>query len=115
AVSHPAFESAARYPDAKPCRVMIATGSIPLGVRSATELPSPPDDRILQQPSLLEISEQARHRLIDGARVILVFAHVGMLIPRRIVRVVPVIHLHEAHPGFTEPAGEQTLPPEVVG
>ena len=41
--------------------------------------------------------------------------HVGMLVPGRVVGVVGIVDLHEAHTGLAQTAGEEALAAEVVG
>ena len=114
-VSKPLLETAAGKAHGEAIGVMVAAGTLVLGVRRAAKFASPPDDGIIQQPALLEVGQQRADRLVGGLSMLHVLGHVGVLIPRGIVAVVGVIYLNVAHPGFAQAPGHQAVTAKVIG
>jgi len=75
------LKAATCNPNGKAIWVMIAASSVFLCIRRSTELASPPNNRIVQQPTLFKILEQRRNRLIDGFCVRRVFRQIRVLVP----------------------------------
>ena len=115
AIGEAGFETAPGEQHGKARGVVVAARAVALGVGRAAKLAAPPHDRVVQQAAGLQILEQAGDRLVDAHGVVLVLRQIGVLVPRRIVRVVGVVDLDVAHTGFGEPARLETLPAVVVG
>ena len=81
-----------------------------LAVDRAAELAAPDDQRVVQQPALLQIADQRRRRLIGVAAL-------EREIARQIVVLVPaaMIELDEAHVALGQPAREQAIRREGAG
>ena len=80
-VSHPGFRPTASHPHREAVRVVIAPPrfSHHLGNGRAAELAPPDDQRVLKQPTLFEIGNQGRHRLIRSKTLSFVLAvNIGM-------------------------------------
>ena len=78
------LQTAAGQPDREAIRVVVSTRPPILCVGRAAELGTPPDDRVFQETSLLQILEQPGDRLVDTAGVFGVFGQVGVLVPGRV-------------------------------
>ena len=87
---------------------------VALGRRGPAELGAEDDQRVVQQPPLLQVAQQAGDRLVDllGVRGVVV-AQVAVGVP--VVARVAVVHLHEPHAGLDQPPGQQALPAVLVG
>src|SRR5262245_50794565 len=96
------FYPASRQPHSEAARVVIASGPVLFRVRRAAEFATPPNDGVVQQPSRFEVRQQAGDGLVDGAGMVRMLGQVGMLIPSRIGRVVPISYLVERTDSFTE-------------
>ena len=95
-VGQPAPDAAAGHPDGEPLAVVVAAVG-GLAVRRAAELAGPDDQRIFQQPPLLQVGEQPGDRPVHGpdeGAVRLFDVVVG--VPR------PGVELHEAHALFDQ-------------
>ena len=114
AIGDAALEAAAGEPDAEAGGIVIAPRAVLLGVGRAAKFAAPPDDRVFEQPALFQVVEQPGDRLVHGLGVVAVFLEIRVLVPRGVVGVVAVVHLHEAHARFAQPPREQALPAEVV-
>ena len=57
AISESGSNSSTCQPDGEPARVMIASGPRLFGIGCPSKLATPPDDRIFEQPSPLEICQ----------------------------------------------------------
>ena len=75
------LEAATSNPNGKAKWVVIAASSIFLCVRRATELASPPNNRIVEQTTLFEVLEQRRNWLVDGFCVLRMFRQIRVLVP----------------------------------
>src|SRR5262249_17997634 len=67
AVAHPAFDTAPSYPYAEACIVVVAALAL-LRLRRAAELTAPEDNRGVQHPAALQISNQTGHRPVGHGR-----------------------------------------------
>src|SRR5262249_32829207 len=77
--------------------------------RRSTEFAGPNNERLLEQAARFEIGEQARYRLIDGARIVFVtLLQIRMLIPAIAARW-GAGQFDEAHTAFNQPSRDQTL------
>src|SRR5262245_41279988 len=74
AVNHAAFDAAAAHPDRKAPRVMVASvillGEPALRINRPAKFAAPNDQRLVQQPALLQILHQAVTGLINVAALI---------------------------------------------
>ena len=75
--------------------VVAAVGT--LRKRRASELPTPPDQRVFQQAALFQVREQSRYRFVRCLRMNCMRRHVGMLIPARVGRLVCIVNLNKAN------------------
>ena len=94
-------------PDRKPFRIMIAASISQLEHRHPTELRAAHDQRLLQQPTLFQILQQARYRLIQDLGVPgnqLWHAVVGVPVTTPARRIRTVEELHEAGATFAPKA-----------
>src|SRR6185503_275283 len=68
-VGHAAPDAAAGHPQREAARVVVSPvvlwGELPLAVHGAPELSSPDDQRVLEEPALLEVLDQRPARLVD--------------------------------------------------
>ena len=85
--------------------------------RHAAELGGPDDQRVVEQPALLEIGEQRRGRLVED-RAVDVVLRLERLVPVPVAdafahRVGAVEELHEADAAFDQPPGEQAVAREA--
>ena len=114
-VGESGFHATTGQPRCEAARIVVSTGPVLFGVGRPTEFATPPDDRVVEQAALFEISQQARDRQIDRLRVIGVLRHVAVLVPSGVGRVIAVVHLDVSHPRLCESASHQALATEVVG
>ena len=109
AVDVPSFHAAPGEPHAERGRVVVAA-VLPFGIRRATELAAPNDERVVQQAALLEVGQQTGDRTVDGARVFRVPGdEIAVLIPIRMVDD------DATYAAFDETARQKTAPTVVVG
>lgn len=94
--------------------IVIASGSIFLGIWSPAEFAAPPDQSILQESALFEILEQTCDGLVGVESMKSMFREVRMLIPARVIGIVAVIDLDIPHPSFGQSPGHEALFSEVV-
>lgn len=75
-----------------------------MAVASAAEFPSPDDQRIVEEPALLQVAHQRRRGLIG-----LLALDANVL--RQVVMMVPVlmVKLHEPDTALDEPPRQQTI------
>ena len=71
-VRRPCVDTGAREPTREPRRIVIATARSLLKGRHPPELGAPDDDRVLEQSSRLQVTQQPGHRLIEDRAVDLV-------------------------------------------
>lgn len=98
------FDTSTREPQTETAVVMVSAVIAPLHHRCPSELSTPNDQRILQQPSLLQIFDQCGTRLI---RIECILLH-----PRgQSTMLVPGLmkELNESYPTFDESSGNQTI------
>ena len=112
-----ALDAAAGHPHGEAVAVVVAAGALGvLGCRLAAELTPPNDERLVEQPALIEILQQCGDRLVGVAGVVVViFFQVTVGVPVGVVVVSAGVNLDEAHTALDEPPGEQALAAEVVG
>ena len=109
------LDSAAGHPGCETARAMVATLAVLAGGRPA-EFAGPHDQGLVQQPSPLEVEQQARHRLIGLAAVeLVVLVDVGVGVPVLVVVAAAGIDLHKANPALDEPARHQAPSAEPLG
>ena len=106
AVDDARLDAAAGHPDREAARMMIAAvvlaRQFALAVDRAAELAAPDDQRIVQQPALLQILDQRLAGLIDVAALVRQIAgDIAMLVP------AAMKDLHESHIAFGHPASQQ--------
>src|SRR3954454_23931686 len=69
AIDRAALDAAAGHPDGETARVMIAAEAVgldfALAVRGAPEFAAPDDQRVVEQPALLEVGDERLAGLID--------------------------------------------------
>ena len=110
-VGHSASHPASGQPRGEPIGVMVAAGA-GFGDRSSAELSAPDDQRFIQEPSLLQVGDQA------GTGPV----HVGAALPQVLVDVVMVVprlartreDLHVSHAPLDQPPGQQARVPQGV-
>ena len=108
-----AFEAASGQPGGKTLGVMItAIGA--LGKRCASELTAPPNQSVVEQATLFQVSQQPGDRLVYFQGQFLVLGHVAVLVPHRGRIVVAVVDLNVAHASFSELTRHQALTPKAV-
>jgi hypothetical protein len=111
AVGDAGLDAAAGEPHRVGVLVVVAPG---LGARAvagdalpqrrAAELPAPDDQRVVEQPALLEVRHQRGHALVDVAALVgQAPAQIGVVIP------VGVVQLHQPHAALDEPPGQQAV------
>ena len=107
AVAEAPFHAAAGQPRRKSVRAVIAPGDLafPLRDRQPPKLAAPNDQRRIEQPALLQVLQQRRHRLVRfAASVVETLLHVVVRIPNLRFDV----ELHEPHAAFDQAPGHQT-------
>ena len=99
--------------------VVVASGSLGLEVveeGGAAHFRGPDHQRFIQQPPLLEVLKQARHRQVDlGGMVPHASLDVGVIVPAVLVDLHAVNQQRVAHPPLHHPPGQQTLAAEPLG
>jgi len=65
-IAKPGLDPTACQPGGKATRVVVPPGTIVLGIGCTAKLRSPPDNRVLQQPSLVQVLKQAGNRLVHS-------------------------------------------------
>ena len=93
-------------------RIVVAT-IIALREGGAAKFASPPDQRVFQQSSLLQVRQQSRNGLVGRPRMIHMFRHIGMLVPSRVGGFVRIVHLDVANALFRHPTSHKTLAAEI--
>jgi len=113
AVSHAAAKSAAGHEQRVTVDMVIASagGGDGGGVRRASHLAGPHDDRLIEQAALVQILDQRRDRAIgDECVLFVVLLQMAMLIPRRIVAVeTGTGDFDKPHARFDQPPRPQCL------
>ena len=61
------LDAAAGQKDRETVGIMVPSGPVCLGVRCSPEFAAPPHERIIQQPTLLQVSQQTGDRSISVA------------------------------------------------
>ena len=107
AMRHAPLHASSRQPHGKGVRVVVAAGLIPLlRDREAAELPPPDNERLVEQPTSVEILQERRDRAVGlGSEAGMVAADVGMAVPALLVFLTAGIDLHESHAALHEAAG----------
>src|SRR5689334_7109214 len=101
-------DAAAGDPHREIARVMIAPviglGQLALAINRATEFPAPDDQRVVQQPALLQIMNERRSRLIGAPAL-------ESQIARQVVVLIPaaMIKLNETNAALGPPARQQAV------
>jgi len=110
-VTHAASDARARHPHAESIRIVITTRcTLAFTERHPTELAAPDDQRRIQQPTLLEITEQRRDRLIHlGPVLTVIFLDALMRIPCVRQMPAPRIELNETNASLDQPARDHTM------
>ena len=108
AVGDPRTHAAAGHPHREAPAVVVAPAArraeAPLAVDRATELPSPDDQGVLEQPAPLEVHDERRARLVGVLRLRAQLAvEVQVLVP------APVEQLHHPHATLQHPPREQAV------
>src|SRR5258706_7966242 len=102
-----ALESAARQPDGKTTRMMVASKiltQIALTIARATEFTAPDDERVVEHAALFEVVDQRGRRLVGLLRLSAdIVGEIAVVIP------TGVEQLHESHSPFHQPSREQTV------
>ena len=115
AVGEAAFHAGTGHPHGKAPRVVVAAvhaGALHGGC--AAEFTAPQHQRVVEQPTRLEVGEQSGDGFIDlGGFFGVAFFEVAVLIP--LYLAVAVGNLHEAHAALGKAAGHQALPAEILG
>ncbi len=92
----------------------VVVAAVPLFAHGGpAELAPPQDQRVFQEAAGFEIAQQARDGLVGGGEVLAVVGldvRVGILLAAG-----AVVELHEPHPPFDEPAGEEAHAAERGG
>ena len=77
-------------------------------VGRASEFAAPDDQRVVEQPALLEVRDERRGRLVAvPAKLAVTFVVVGVRVPGLIV-VTDVIDCHKTDPVLDQPPRQQT-------
>ena len=116
AVADAALDAAAGHPDGEAVRVVVAAGLLAgLGDRQAAELAAPDHQRLVEQPALVEVGQQAGDRLVGLAGELLVVPlDVGVAVPGELVVHAARVDLDEADAALDQAAGRQALAGDVV-
>ena len=108
AQGHARLDAAAGHPDREAARVVVAAvvrgGELALRVDRAAELAAPDDQRVVEQPALLQVLDQRGRGLVG------VVALAADLV-RQVAVLVPahVVELDEAHAALGQAAGQQAV------
>ena len=94
------LKAIASQPGGKAVGIVIAPGSILLSIWRAAEFTAEPDDRVLLQPSLLQILQETCDRSVDGFGLSFVLGQFGMLIPIGNTSGCPRCDLNKANTVF---------------
>ena len=98
------LDAAAGQPHREGVGVMVAAVVAALHHRRAAEFAAPDDERVVEQPALLQIRDQRGAGLVGVLAVLLeILDEVAVLVPRL------VEELHEADAALDQPAGEQAV------
>ena len=113
---HAPLHASSCQPHRESVRVVVAAGLIPLlRDREAAELPSPDNERLVEEPAPVEILQERRDRAVGlGGEAGMVAADVGMAVPALLVLLTTGIDLHESHAALHEAPGGQALPGEMA-
>ena len=97
-------------------RVVVAAGLLGLlGDRQPAELAAPDHQRLVEQPALVQIGEQAGDGLVGLAGELLVISlDVDVSIPGELVLHAARVDLHEPDAALDQPPGHQALAGDVV-
>ena len=108
------FDTGSSHPAGKPGRVVVASLRTLLERRHATKFGAPDHQCVFQQAALTQVDEQAGRRLVEDRPV-------HAVLTGNVLVAIPVAHafaaglvgtieeLHESHPFFDEPAGEDAV------
>ena len=108
AVPEARLHTAARKDGRKAMRIVVAA-VIPLRNRSTPKLTADHNQRVLQHPAALQITNKPGNRLIHLCRIAcMVLTQIAVLIP-----FIGMRHLYEAHALLRKPPGKQTLMPKI--
>ena len=114
-IGHACLDPAPREPDGETLAVVVATGGrigIALSDRKPTNLSAPVHEGGVEQPTLLEIFDKGRGRLVGSSADRRERAFdAGMSIPG----LATEEDLDESHASFYESAGDQTPRPVLAG
>ena len=108
AVRYPTLDAAAGQPRGEAARMMIAAVivafQVALAVDRTTEFAGKDHDRVVEQPTLFQVPQQRRGRLVD------IEALARQLLRQNRVVIPPAVKdLDEAHAAFDHPPGEQAV------
>ena len=115
-ISSSAPNPATRQPVRKNVRIVIAPLSA-LGRRHPAKFSRPQNDRVVQQPALLQVLNQRRRAPRESHRQRpMIPAHILMRVPIPPGKTVVVAgpDLDKADAAFDQPPSNQALPPEVI-
>ena len=116
-ITQPAPHASPREPHAEAVGVVIPPRlPLPLAERHPPELPAPDHEGAFEQAALLEVGQQRGDRLIHLARMLPVVGLDALVrIPGLFEMPAPRVQLHKPHSPLHQPAGDQAVPPKLVG
>ena len=112
AVAHPGLDACSREPGSEAVGVVVAPFRSLLKHGHAAEFSTPDHQGVLEEPALLEISDECGHGLVhDRAVHVVLFSEGVVAVPVEFsaTGVGTIEELHEAHPVFDETPGEDAV------